>query len=150
MGVGIANGFCSSVSALFSLSLEVVSGISTTFTGLMPAFSMARNFLLSRVLEAPLTAKLETEKNAGISLLTIRTAAKATKERSYKQLSDLKEMHSFSVGPFIDKDVAGYKGRCLTDKVGIMFDLFKDLYLNPAFSDEEFYREKSLIMKGIE
>lgn len=91
----------------------------------------------------------ETDLNNGITALTLKSVMKGTNTKSYKEISEIMDDNSISLGPVIDKNVAGLAGSSITEKFDVLFDLFVDIVNHSSFSQEEVLKEKTLYIKNI-
>lgn len=85
------------------------------------------------------------EPKDGLASLTASLLTEGTKSRSSNQISDEVEFLGASLGASADYDSTTVSFSVLKKDIDKGFDLFSDILLNPAFSEDEIAREKGLV-----
>jgi len=86
----------------------------------------------------------------GLANLTAALIRKGTKTKSFEQISEEIEFVGGSLSSGADLDYAYIGGEFLSKDLDLALNLLSDILLNPAFTQEEFDREKELTLAGLQ
>ncbi len=80
----------------------------------------------------------ETKEDAGITALMLRMMLQGSKEKPAALLARQLELYGAELIPVVDRDYFGIRLTVLSRNVEATFELLKEIFLNPAFDEEEF------------
>lgn len=86
----------------------------------------------------------------GLANLTATLVRKGTKTKSFEQISEEIEFVGGTLSSEASVDYAFIGGEFLSKDIDLALNIFSDILLNPAFSQEEFEREKELTLAGLQ
>jgi len=86
----------------------------------------------------------------GLASLTAALIRKGTKTKSFEQISEQIEFVGGSLNSGASADYAFISGEFLSKDIDLALNLLSDILLNPAFSQQEFEREKGLTLAGLQ
>lgn len=86
----------------------------------------------------------------GLANLTASLIRKGTKTKSFQEISEEIEFVGGTLFSGADLDYAYIGGEFLSKDLDLALNLLSDILLNPAFSQEEFEREKELTLAGLQ
>ncbi len=91
----------------------------------------------------------ENQNNNGISHLIEHLLFKGTKKRSYKEISEEIELKGGSLDAFTTSEYTCFYTHLLSEDFATGIDLLTDLIFNPAFREEDFEKEKKVIIQEV-
>jgi predicted Zn-dependent peptidase len=94
-------------------------------------------------------ARAETENEHGVAHFLEHMAFKGTPSRSATQLAEEIESSGGALNAVTTSEATNYVARVLREDVPLGIELIADILLNPLFSDEEFDKEREVILQEI-
>lgn len=91
----------------------------------------------------------ETEKNCGITRLTLEGSLKGTQKRTGKEIFDSMEMLGASVETEVEADYFGYTVKLLSLNLEPGLKIMADVVRNPVFLQEELNKERRVLLARI-
>jgi len=91
----------------------------------------------------------EDETNSGISHLIEHMVFKGTTQRSSVEIAESLERVGGHLDAFTSKEVTCYSAHVLDEHLELAIDVLSDLVKNPIFPDDEFEKEKAVILREI-
>lgn len=91
----------------------------------------------------------EDEKSKGISHLIEHLLFKGTKTRSYEELSSEIEKKGGILNGYTGEEITAFWNKLPSKYAEIGVEIASDIILNPAFKEEEFEKEKGIVMEEI-
>ena len=86
---------------------------------------------------------------AGVSHFLEHMMFKGTEKRTYTEISELMESVGGQMNAFTSREHTCYYVRCLAENFDLGMDLLSDMYLNSVFAEEEYQKEKGVILEEI-
>ena len=94
-------------------------------------------------------ALYESEKEKGISHLIEHMLFKGTKKRGYEELSKEIEKKGGILNGYTGEEATVFWSKLPSKHVDTGIEIISDIILNPAFSEEEFEKEKGIVIEEI-
>lgn len=91
----------------------------------------------------------EDENNSGISHLIEHMVFKGTTHRSAVEIAESLERVGGHLDAFTSKEVTCYSAHVLDEHLELAIDVLSDLVKNPTFPEDEFEKEKAVILREI-
>jgi predicted Zn-dependent peptidase len=94
-------------------------------------------------------ARAETDSEHGVAHFLEHMAFKGTLTRSATQLAEEIESSGGALNAVTSSEATNYVARVLKEDVSLGIELIADILLNPAFDEEEFDKEREVILQEI-
>ena len=91
----------------------------------------------------------ETPQQAGVSHFLEHMLFKGTEKRTYTEIAEIMESVGGSMNAFTAKEYTCFYIKALAENLDLGLDVLSDMYLNSVFSEEEYNKEKSVVLEEI-
>lgn len=91
----------------------------------------------------------ETRQVAGVSHFLEHMLFKGTEKRTYTEIAEIMERVGGQMNAFTSKEYTCFYVKCLNENLDLGMDVLSDMYLNSVFSEEEYNKEKGVILEEI-
>lgn len=91
----------------------------------------------------------ETPEVAGVSHFLEHMLFKGTQKRTYTEIAEIMESVGGQMNAFTSKEYTCFYVKCLSESLDIGMDVLSDMYLNSVFAQEEYEKEKGVILEEI-
>ena len=105
------------------------------------------SFALSYTLKSG--SRAETVASNGIHHLIEHMLFKGSKHYDMKQIADMADRLGGRLNAFTGKEITQYYIKSIDEKLAASFHLLSDIVLNSTFPEEEFLKEKNVIIQEI-
>jgi len=105
------------------------------------------SFALSYTLKSG--SRAETPANNGIHHLIEHMLFKGSKNYDMKQIADMADRLGGRLNAFTGKEITQYYIKSIDEKLAASFSLLSDIVLNSTFPEDEFLKEKNVIIQEI-
>lgn len=94
-------------------------------------------------------SRTESTKNSGIHHFIEHMMFKGTSKYDLKQIADISDRLGGRLNAFTSKETTQYYIKAIDEKIEESFELLTDIVINSTFPEEEFLKEKSVVMQEI-
>lgn len=94
-------------------------------------------------------SRSETAEINGIHHLIEHMVFKGTEKYDMKSIAQISDRLGGSFNAFTGKEITQFYLKVIDEKIGTAFDLISEVVFKPTFPDEEFYKEKNIILQEI-
>ena len=91
----------------------------------------------------------ETPEVAGVSHFLEHMLFKGTEKRTYTEIAEIMERVGGQMNAFTSKEYTCFYVKCLSENLDLGLDVLSDMYLNSVFLEEEYNKEKGVILEEI-
>lgn len=91
----------------------------------------------------------ETPEVAGVSHFLEHMLFKGTSKRTYTEIAEIMESVGGQMNAFTSKEYTCFYVKCLSESLDLGMDVLADMYLNSVFAQEEYEKEKGVILEEI-